>query len=135
MPLTGSLYIKKYIIYFNVRYSIQMAIKRKIQFSTHGRQSLKTLAAMIAAARKERNMSQEDLAQRLGVSRLTVRAIENGSASVAVGTVFEAAVTVGIPLLAEDSRELERVATSVAAITRVLPERVRGKRKLVNDDF
>jgi len=112
-----------------------MAKNREVQLSTHSRRTLKTLAAMIAAARKERNMSQEDLAQRLGVSRLTVRAIENGNASVAIGTVFEAAVTVGIPLLAESSRELERIAKSVAAITRVLPERARRKLKPVNDDF
>lgn len=112
-----------------------MTSKRIIQLSTHSRRSLKTLAAMIAAARKERNMSQEELAQRLGVSRVTVRAIENGSASVAVGTVFEAAVTVGIPLLAEDSRDLERVATSIAAITSVLPERARRKPKPADDDF
>ena len=80
-------------------------------------------------------MSQSELAQRLGVSRLTVRAIEQGSPTVAVGTVFEAAVIVGIPLLAEDRKELDELATSIAAITRVLPKRGRGENQVVDDDF
>ena len=90
--------------------------------SRHTLRTLKTLAAMIAAARKERKMSQEELGRRLDVSRLTVGAIEKGSPTVAIGTVFEAAVTVGIPLLASDKTELDQLATSVAAIARVLPK-------------
>jgi transcriptional regulator with XRE-family HTH domain len=90
---------------------------------------------MIAAARKERRMSQSELARRLGVSRLTIGAIEKGSPTVAIGTVFEAAVTLGIPLLAEDKKELDGLATSIAAITRVLPKRGRGKKQVVDDDF
>ena len=50
-------------------------------------------------------------------------------------TVFEAAVTVGIPLLAEDKKEQDRLATSIAAIARVLPKRGRGKNQVVDDDF
>ena len=80
-------------------------------------------------------MSQAELARRLGVSRLTVRAVENGSPTVALGTVFEAAVTVGIPLLADDKWELDQLATSVAAIARVLPKTGRGKNREVDDDF
>ncbi len=80
-------------------------------------------------------MSQSELARRLGVSRLTVRAIEKGAPTVALGTVFEAAVIVGIPLLAGNPRELDQLATSIAAIARVLPERGRGKNQIVDDDF
>lgn len=120
---------------FNVCYIIHMDKNTRIHISNHTRRTLETLAAMIAAARKERKMSQSELAQRLGVSRLTVRAIEQGSPTVSLGTVFEAAVIVGIPLLAEDKRELDRLATSVAAIARVLPKRGRGKNQVVDDDF
>jgi len=80
-------------------------------------------------------MSQLELAQRLGVSRLTVIEIEKGSPTVALGTVFEAAVIVGIPLLAEDKKELDKLATSIAAIARVLPKRGRGRNQVVDDDF
>ena len=112
-----------------------MSKNTKIHISNHTRRTLETLAAMIAAARKERKMSQSELARRLGVSRLTVRAIEKGAPTVALGTVFEAAVIVGIPLLADDPRELDRLATSIAAIARVLPARGRGKNQVVDDDF
>lgn len=90
---------------------------------------------MISAARKERKMSQAELARRLGVSRLTIIEVEKGSPTVALGTVFEAAVTVGIPLLAEDKKELDKLATSIAAITRILPKRSRKKDRVVDDDF
>ena len=112
-----------------------MVKNTRAHISNHTRRTLKILAAMIAAARKERKMSQSELAQRLGVSRLTVRAIEQGGSTVAIGTVFEAAVTVGIPLLAEDKKEQDRLATSIAAIARVLPERGRGRNQVVDDDF
>ena len=126
---------KTYTKYYKVCYIIHMAKNAQIHISNHARRTINTLAAMIAAARKERKMTQSELAQRLGVSRLTVRAIEQGSPGVAVGTVFEAAVIVGIPLLAEDKKELDKLATSIAAIARVLPKRGRGKNQVVDDDF
>lgn len=80
-------------------------------------------------------MSQFELAERLGVSRSTVVAIEQGSPTVALGTVFEAAVIVGIPLIAEDRKELHELASSIAAIARVLPKRGRSRIREVDDDF
>jgi len=112
-----------------------MARNAQVHISTHTRRALKTLAAMIAAARKERRMSQEELGRRLGVSRLTVRALEQGSPTVAIGTMFEAAAIVGIPLLAASRNELDQVAKSVAAIAQVLPKVGRGKNRPIDDDF
>ena len=129
------MYNKTYIKAYYVCYIIQMSKNTHIHISNHTRRTLSILAAMIAAARKERRMSQDQLARRLGVSRLTVRSIEKGSPTVAIGTVFEAAVIVGIPLLAEDRRELDQLATSVAAIAQVLPKIGRGKNQNVDDDF
>jgi len=129
------MFIKTYTISYKVCYIIHMAKNVHIHISNHTRRAIKILAAMIAAARKERKMSQLELAQRLGVSRSTVITIEQGSPTVALGTVFEAAVTVGIPLLAEDKKELDQLATSIAAITRVLPKRGRGRTQVVDDDF
>ena len=68
-------------------------------------------------------------------SRSTVISLEKGDPKVSVGTVFEAATTVGIPLLASDQRELDRLATTVANLTRVLPERSQRKKVAVTDDF
>jgi len=96
---------------------------------------LKTLGAMIKAARLERGMSQAKLSERLGVSRYTVIALEKGEPKVGVGTVFEAATIVGIPLLASDQRELGKLATTVANLTSILPERGRRKQVALDDDF
>ena len=96
---------------------------------------LKTLGAMIKAARLERGMSQAELSQRLGMSRYTVIALEKGEPRVGVGTVFEAATIVGIPLLAGDQRELNKLATTVAYLTSLLPDRSRRKKVVLDDDF
>ena len=96
---------------------------------------LQTLGAMIKAARLERGMSQAELSQRLGISRSTVISLEKGDPKVGVGTVFEAATIVGIPLLASDQRELDRLATTVANLASVLPERGRRKKVALDDDF
>ena len=92
---------------------------------------LQTLGAMI----EERGMSQAELSRRLGVSRYTVIALEKGEPKVSVGTVFEAATIVGIPLLAEDQRTLHKLATTVANLASVLPERSQRKKVTVTDDF
>ena len=96
---------------------------------------LKTLAAMIKASRLERGMSQIEMSRRLGVSRYTVIAVEKGDPGVGVGTVFEAATIVGIPLLADDQHELTKLASTVAGLASVLPERGRRKKVTLEDDF
>ncbi|MDO6461345.1 helix-turn-helix transcriptional regulator [Granulosicoccaceae sp. 1_MG-2023] len=51
--------------------------------------------------RKERlalALSQSELGAKIGVTRYTVGALENGSDKVAIGTVIEAALAVGLPL-------------------------------------
>lgn len=90
---------------------------------------------MVRAARLERKMPQQDLAERLGVSRQTVSSIERGDGKVAVGTVFEAAAIVGIPLLAESTRDLQRLSTTVAGLASLLPERARSVSAELDDDF
>ena len=109
--------------------------KQPIPLSSSTLSVLKTLGAMIKAARLERSMSQAELSQRLGVSRHTVITLEKGDPKVSVGTVFEAATIVGIPLLAEDQHALNRLATTVANLASVLPERGRRKKVAVRDDF
>ena len=104
-------------------------------YSTRTRQALEVLAGMIKAARKERNMSQAELAERLGVSRLTAIAIEKGNPRVAVGTVFEAAAIVGVPLIAQDQHELDQLSNRLAVITHVLPKRSGRKSAPIEDDF
>jgi transcriptional regulator with XRE-family HTH domain len=110
-------------------------MKEPLPLSSSTLSVLKTLGAMIKAARLERGMSQAELSERLGVSRYTVIALEKGEPKVGVGTVFEAATIVGIPLLAGDQGELNKLATTVANLTSILPERGRRKKVTLDDDF
>ncbi|HHJ19733.1 MAG TPA: XRE family transcriptional regulator [Gammaproteobacteria bacterium] len=109
--------------------------KESLPLSSSTLSVLKTLGAMIKAARLERGMSQAELSERLGVSRYTVIALEKGEPKVGVGTVFEAATVVGIPLLASDQHEFNKLATTVANLTSILPERGRRKKVTLDDDF
>ena len=97
--------------------------------------ALQTLGKMIKASRIQKNMSQEELAARLNVSRLTVSAIEKGGPKVAIGTFFEAAAIVGIPLLAEDSQRLRDDSKIISNFSSILPKRSGRKRKDLDDAF
>lgn len=70
---------------------------------------LESLGERIRQARIACNLSQVELGDRIGVTRYTVGALEGGRAKVAVGTVFEAALAVGLPVTGEPR---ERLMTS-----------------------
>ncbi len=99
------------------------------------RLTLKTLGDMIKVARKERGISQNDLAERLNVSRYTIMAIEKGDPKVTVGAVFEAAAIVGIRLLADDQENLQKLAKSITQFNTLLPKRIRRKDEPIDDNF
>lgn len=67
---------------------------------------------------------------------MTARAVEHGSPSVSVGTVFELAVLTGVPLFTPSADELpKRLATSRDRLA-LLPKRVRKQAEAgANADF
>lgn len=93
------------------------------------------MGELIRVARTERGFSQNNLAQRLNVSRYSIMAIEKGDPKVAIGMVFEAATIVGIPLLAGNDQELQKLERTLASFTAVLPKRVRLKNEPTDDNF
>lgn len=90
---------------------------------------------MIRVSRKERGFSQDNLAERLNVSRYTVIALEKGDPKVGIGIVFEAAYIVGIPLLAEDELTFQKLTKTVSQFNSILPKRIRKKEPPADDDF
>lgn len=109
--------------------------KATVKLSLQTEKILHILGEMILIARSERKMSQQSLAERVGVSRQTISAIEQGDSKVAIGTVFEAAQIVGIPLLANDKKDLQQLSTVVAGLSSLLPERTRTQKVELDDDF
>lgn len=103
--------------------------------STHTTILLETLASFIKAARLERKMSQAELAERVGVSRYTISLLEKGNPQVAIGTVFEAATVLGIPLMVNDPRQLTKVSQAIANLFPLLPAKGNNKKIELDDNF
>ncbi len=104
----------------------------------YSRQALEAatlLGLEIAQARRERTWTTTELAERAGISRPTLRKIEQGDPTVALGTVFEVATLVGVPLFGADPSELGTLVRRSRDRLQLLPERVREPAEPVDDDF
>lgn len=97
--------------------------------------ALSVLGAQIAVGRRELGWTAAALAERLGVTPELVAKIEKGAPSTAIGTAFEAAILVGVPLLAADPSDLPTLADAQRAKLALLPARVRTRAVEVSDDF
>ena len=97
-------------------------------------EAARLLGARVRLARRERHWTLQELAERVGVTHVTLRKVERGDLTVALGVAFEAAAVLGVPLFHEDparrSLERGRVDDRLA----VLPQLVRKPAK-VDDDF
>jgi len=98
------------------------------------REALDILAAGIRAARLRRGWTLRHLAERVGVSEPTIIKVERGDPTVAVGTMLEAAVLVGVPLFDLDAQARERYGAHKRAELALLPATVRPRRR-IDDDF
>ncbi|MCW2993702.1 MAG: family DNA-binding transcriptional regulator [Conexibacter sp.] len=103
--------------------------------SRYAIEAAQVLGTQIQAARRERRWSQKDLAGRAGITTPTLRKVEQGDLGVAIGTVFEVATLVGVPLFHEDRARLALDLDLVTARSALLPQRVRAPKREVDDDF
>jgi len=104
--------------------------------------AVKVLGAQVAVARRGLGWTAAELAQRIGVSAPVVSRLENGHPTTQIGTVFEAAVICGVPLLicgvplfGTAPSEMGRLASQERARLALLPERVRTKLVELDDNF
>ena len=98
------------------------------------REAARLLGNSVDLARRERGWSVEELAERVGVTHVTIRKLERGDLGVALGTALEAAAIVGVPLFGEDPALRRLEARRVQERLALLPQRVR-RRARVDDDF
>ena len=103
-------------------------------YSPQTRDAVRLLGLEIARTRRARRWTIPDLAERAGVSAVTVRSAEKGAVTVAIGTVFEIASILGIDLFGAPSELPHLVARSRERLT-LLPARVRESSVPVDDDF
>jgi transcriptional regulator with XRE-family HTH domain len=92
------------------------------------------LGARVRLARREHRWTIEELAERIGVSRATMRKVERGDLSVGLGVAFEAATVAGVPLFHADPDRRALEAGRIDDRLAVLPKLVRAPTE-VDDDF
>lgn len=104
-------------------------------YSRTAREALVLLGRSIRLARKQRKMSEVDLAARIGIARGTLQSIEKGQPKVEIGLVFEAAALLGVPLFVDEPSRLAPEISRIDDKLALLPQSVRRPRSEPRDDF
>lgn len=104
-------------------------------YSKYARDAAILCGKLIKLGRKERKWTEQELAERAGISRGTLNKIEKGDLRCEIGLVFEVAALTGVTLFQPTSA---RMTVDIDAVTNklaLLPQSVRTKNKVVEDDF
>lgn len=104
-------------------------------FMTMTRDAVSVLGQKIAIARRTQRRSAAEVAERAGISRVTLRRVERGDPSVSVGITFEVAGVLGVPLFGADGRELAELVASGERELALLPSRIDVVDHDIDDDF
>ncbi len=109
--------------------------RQKVVPTPLARDAVVVLGQQIRVGRHSRGWTASQLAARLGVSQATVLSIESGAPGTAIGTVFNAAALVGVPLFGvEDKAELARMRHRGEERLALMPKRVHYPETKDNDD-
>ncbi len=110
-------------------------MRRVHPYSPQTIDAVRVLGLEVAYARRARRWTEAALAERAGISAVTLRNIERGVPTVGIGTVFEVATILGIELFGGDREELRTMVRRGRDRLALLPSRVREPAEPVNDDF
>ena len=122
-------------------YESMIVVRKQIgnQLPLPVRHVLKELGMLIASGRKEKRFTQTELANRVGVGRMTIVRMEKGAPEVAMGNYLTAAWILGLQVLSWSDFGGLRADSSVAAylekIGKHLPERIRKRKDVIDNDF
>lgn len=104
-------------------------------YSRYSHEAALLLGLMIRSARIERGLTIEELAERADVSRGLVYRAEQGDMGCGIGSVFELATIVGIPLFTADASVIALHIANAEKTLSLLPRAVHPANKVVKDDF
>jgi len=110
----------------------------KLSVRTYSRYSLEAISLLgnlIRAARKERKMTAQEVADRAGISRGLLQRIEKGDPKCELGATFEVATIVGVKLFDAEATTLTKHIRQTEDKLALLPKSVRKKVKVADDDF
>ena len=108
-------------------------MSRHRELSPATREALTLFAARVRVSRRERRLRAPEVAERVGVSLTTIRKVERGNPTVALGTAFEVATILGVALYGEDRQRRRLEAEYLTSRLALLPDAVRHPE--VDDDF
>ena len=97
--------------------------------------ALGVLGTQIATARLARRWKASDLAERAGISVTTLRQVERGAPTVAIGVVFEVATLLDVPLFAPQRGTLKDVHARATDRLALLPQRIYDRVTPPDDNF
>lgn len=104
-------------------------------YSRYSHDAVGLLGRLIRQRRIELKMTTTELAQRAKVSRSLLQRIERGDMGCAIGSVFEVAAIVGVPLFEASLAGLRYRVGEVDRLLTLLPSSVRSSSSEVKDDF
>ncbi|WP_308363969.1 MULTISPECIES: helix-turn-helix transcriptional regulator [unclassified Microbulbifer] len=104
-------------------------------YSKHSQAAVALLGELIRAARIERKIPAQELADRIGISRGLLQRIEKGDMKCEIGAAFEAADILGVALFDADERTLDNYARQARARLALLPKAARRPARKIDDEF
>ncbi len=111
------------------------ARRRTRAYSRQTREAAVLLGHLIRAARIERQMSVQELGERIGASRDLMQRIEHGDPRVGLGVAFEAATIVGVSLFTPEPSRLASERARMEEKLRLLPKAVHKRDSGMSDAF
>ena len=121
--------------YGSVNSVVFMAATHKRTYARYTREGVTLLGKMIRLGRKQRKMTEHELAERLGIARSTLQRMEKGDPKVEVGLMFEAAAIVGVKLFDEDEKGITALSSRTDDRIALLPKHIYKTGKRVDDEF
>ncbi|CAN5890380.1 helix-turn-helix domain-containing protein [soil metagenome] len=104
-------------------------------FMTPTRDAARVLGQQIAATRRRQRRTAAEIAERAGITRQTLRRVERGDPTVALGIAFEVATVLSLPLFGAEPRQLAELAAEGERDLALLPTRVDATVEDVDDEF
>ena len=108
---------------------------QKRAYARYTLQGIALLGKMIRQGRKQRQMTEHELANRLGIARSTLQRVEQGDPKVEIGIMFEAAALVGVKLFDSDEKGVTALSVRMDDRIAVLPKHIYKTGKKVIDEF
>ena len=115
--------------------NLERKMSRARAYSRYSLEAAALLGKLIRLHRQERKLTARDLADRAGLTRTTLRKIENGDMKCEIGLVFEVAALVGVKLFDADAGSLGEYRKRIDDRIALLPKTVRKANQEIHDDF